>query len=283
VFTRTQSLDFTAASSLPGSVNRGQTDVAAMTLTFTNPGSSQSSTVRLLGLRVQVQNETGSGIVPSSIVSQVVVSNGGETVLRKSSIETSGTEIDLTFASPVSIAAGGSAALTIALDIASSTTVPAFRIAIVDSTVFSARDALSGAPVSLTLRNGAYPVRTVVAQVVAPATEIDIAADSVAVNRVGRGQAGVELLGMRLGSPGIAGITSDVRVFAFSVVLEDTNGAAVPRPADFVSFLRVETPFQLLAARVLSPSDGPTSSTSTPAVLPRVKEPSKASAGNCSG
>ena len=257
IFTRTQSLDFTATSSLPASVNRGQTDVAAMTLSFSNPGTSQSSTVRLLGLRVQVQNDTGTGIIPSSIVSQVVVRIGGELVLRKSSIETSGAEIDLTFASPVSIIAGESATLTIALDIASSTTVPAFRLAIADSTVFSAQDALNGAPVSVTLQGGTYPVLTGVARVGAPATEIDIAADSLVVHRVGRGQAGVELLGMRLESPGIAGITSDVRVFGFSVVVEDTNGAAVPRPADFISFLRVETPFQLLAARVLSPSDGP--------------------------
>lgn len=257
VFTRTQSLDFTATSSLPASVNGGQTDVAAMTLIFNNPGGPESSPVRLLGLRVQVENGTGAGIVPSSIVSQVVVSNGAEVVLRKSSIESSGTEIDLTFASPVSIPAGESAALTIALDIASSTTVPAFRLAITDSTVFSARDALSGAPVSVALQGGTYPVLTAVARVGSQATEIDVAADTVVVHRVGRGQAGVELLRVRLESPGVAGITSDVRVFGFSVVVEDTNGAAVPRPADFLSFLRVETPFQLLAARVLSPSDGP--------------------------
>ena len=257
IFTRTQSLDFTATSSLPASVNRGQPDVAAIALSFSNPGGAQSSTVRILGLKVQVENETGTGIVPSSIVSQVVVRAGGEIVLRKSSIESSGAEIDLTFASPVSITAGGNAALTIALDIASSTTVPAFRLAIDDSTVFSVQDALSGAPVSVALQGGTYPILTGVARVGAQATEVDIEADSVVVHRVGRGQAGVDLLGMRLESPGIAGITSDVRVFGFSVVVEDTNGAAVPRPADFLSFLRVETPFQLLAARVLSPSDGP--------------------------
>ena len=256
VFTQAQRVDFEATSSLPAEVNRGQVDVAAMTLTFTNPGS-QASTVRLLGFRVQVQNETGAGIIPSALVAQVIVRDGANIVLRKSSIETSGSEIGLTFASPVSIAAGGSTALTVGLDIVSSTTVRAFRLAILDSTVFSAVDANTGAPVSVALRSGSYPVRTGVARVVAPATEIDIAADSVLVDRVGRGATGVELLGMRLQSPGIVGITSDVRVFGFSVVLEDTNGAAVPRPADFLSLLRVETPFQTLAARVLTPSDGP--------------------------
>jgi hypothetical protein len=256
VFTQTQSVAFAAASSLPPSVNRGQKNVTATSLEFTSLGGSQSSTVRLLGLRVRLEDGAGAGIVPSDLLGRIVVSEGGSTLLQKTALETSGSVIDLTLATPASIAAGGSATLTVSLDVLSSTTVPEFRLLVTDSTVFSAQDGNSGAPVSVT-HSGSYPVRTSVASVVAPATELDFAAGSPSVSRVGRGQTGIPLLGLQLRSPGIVGITSDVRLFSFSAVLEDTNGATVPRPADFLSFLRVETPVQALLTRSVSTAEGP--------------------------
>jgi len=256
VFTHTQSISFAATSTLPTSVNRGQQDVAAMSLAFTNPGNAQSSTVRLLGVRVRLEDATGAGIVPSSLLSKIVVREGGNVLLNKSSLETSGSDVDLAFASPTLVAAGASATLAISVDVLSSTTAPEFRLSIVDSTVFTVRDQLSGAPVAVT-QGGGYPVRTSVARVVAPATELDVAGQTPVTNRVGRGMADVPLLGARLQSPGIVGITSDVRLYAFSAVLEDTSGVTVPRPADFLSFVRVLAGTQTLVARPVSTAEGP--------------------------
>jgi len=256
VYTPAQSVAFSAASTLPPSVNRGQTNVAATSLQLTNPGGAQASPVRILGLRVRLEDGAGAGIVPSGLLGRVVVSEGGNTLLQKTALETSGSVIDLTFTSSTSIAAGAGANLTVAVDLLSSTTVPEFRLSITDSTAFQAVDALSGAPVAVT-HSGSYPVRTSVASVVAPATALDFTAAAPSVSRVGRGQAGVPLLGVQLQSPGIAGISSDVRLFSFSAVLEDTNGATVPRPADFLGFVRVETPVQVLLSRAVSPAEGP--------------------------
>src|SRR5262249_29840039 len=130
------------------------------------------------------------------------------------------------------------------------------RLSVVDSTAFAAADANSGAPVAVS-QSGTYPVRTAVARVVAPATELDVAGLPTGVSRVGRGAAGIPILGLRLNSPGVAGITSDVRLYAFSAVLEDTNGAAIGRPADYLSSIRVESGSQALMARPVSAAEGP--------------------------
>src|SRR6185295_3410052 len=174
VFTHTPSLTLTASSSLPPSVNRGQQGVAAASLQFTNPGGAQSSTARVLGFRIRLEDGAGAGIVPSDLLERVVVSQGGSTLLQKTSLETSGSTIDLTLASPASVAAGASATLTVLVDVLASTTAPEFRLSIVDSTVFTADDAVSGAPVSVT-RPGGYPFRTSIASVVTPAVELDFA------------------------------------------------------------------------------------------------------------
>lgn len=256
VFTHTQSISFAATSALPPSVNRGQQDVAATSLAFTNPGGAQSSTVRILGVRIRIEDATGAGIVPSSLLSKVVIREGGNVLLQKTALETSGNDVDLPLASPASVAAGATATLSISVDVLSSTTAPEFRLSVVDSTAFTAQDQLSGAPVSVT-QSGSYPVRTAVTRVVAPATELHVAGQTPALDRVGRGKADVPLLAVQLQSPGIVGITSDVRLYAFSAVLEDTNGVTVPRPADFLSFVRVVAGTQTLVARPVTGSEGP--------------------------
>jgi hypothetical protein len=82
-------------------------------------------------------------------------------------------------------------------------------------------DQNDAAPVSVTSAAG-FPFRTTIANVVAAATELDIAGVAPGSSRVGRGTAGVALLGLNLQSPGITGITSDVKLYAFAAVLEDT-------------------------------------------------------------
>jgi len=256
VFEQTQSVDLTATSSMPASVNRGQEAVVPLSLEFANAGA-EASTVRLRELRLEVQDEAGAGIIPSSVINQVAASVGAQIHLLKTDIETGGSEITLTLASPVSIEAGETVALTIAIDISASTTVPIFRLAIRDGASFVAEDANSGAPVSIILQSGSYPVLTGLARVFAPATELDVAALATAPERAGRGEAGVPLVSLRIESPGLAGITSDVRVFGFSVVLEDTNGATVGRPRDFLDRIQVEATARILTDRPIGPSEGP--------------------------
>ena len=52
---------------------RDYDDVLPLTLTLSNPGPSGSSDVRLLGLRLRVEDGAGAGIVPSSVLDRVEV------------------------------------------------------------------------------------------------------------------------------------------------------------------------------------------------------------------
>jgi hypothetical protein len=256
VFEQTQNLELAPTSSMPASVNRGQEAVIPLLLDFTNAGE-EASTVRLRELRLDVQDETGAGIVPASVISQVTARVGAQIHLLKTDIEASGSEVTLTLASPVSIEADETAELTIAIDISASAMAPIFRLAILDSASFVAEDANSGAPVSIALQSGSYPILTGLARVVAPATELQVSALATTPERVSRRQAGVPFLTLRLDSPGLPGITSDVRVFGFSVALEDTNGATVGRPGDFIDRIQVEAISRLLTDRPIAPSEGP--------------------------
>jgi len=259
VFQSVSSIDYTATSSMPATVSRGQTDVIPLSLTFTNNGGAQAASVRLSALRIRVEDGTGAGIVPSDLLTAVTVGMGTTVLLRKTTLENAGAEVQLTLASPVTVDAAQSATLSLRLDISSSATASDFRVVISDSTWFAASDVNSGAPVNARLQGSTYPVRSGLARLVSPALNLDVAAVPAPPARVGRGQAGVPLLTLRVENPGQTGFTSDVRISSFEVTVSDTNGVAVPRASDYLGRIRVRTALQtLLSDRIVYATDGST-------------------------
>jgi hypothetical protein len=247
IFLQAQNLDLTPIESMPFSINRGQTDVVPLSLTLTNGGGAGASAVRFLWLRLRVEDELGTGIVPSELLSRLVVKEGSNEYLVKDGgeIETSGAVLDLLLDDPVVIDAAGQATLSLALDISASTTVPNFRLVIADGTWFDAEDATNGVTVSVDLDPGeSYPVRSGLARIVAEATEFDVAADSVSAGSaidVGQGQEDVPLLTLDVLNPGPVGLGADVRVTTFEISLADSAGTILADPGAVLDWIRVST------------------------------------------
>src|SRR2546427_2847552 len=224
VYQSVSSVDYSATSSMPASISRGQTGVIPLSLTFVNNGGAQAATVRVLGLRIRLEDGSGLGIVPSDLLTAVTGSARATVLLRKTTIETSGAEVQLTLPSPLPVPAAQGATLSLGLDISSTATAPNFRVVIADSTWLSADDGNSGAPVNARLQGSTYPVRSGLRRIGSNATRLDVSARPSAPARVGRGQGGVTLLTLRVNSPGQNGITADVQISSFDVGLRDTNG-----------------------------------------------------------
>ena len=256
VYTPVAALDFSAAPSLPNTVNRGEQGVAALALTLANNAGPDGSSARLLGLRIRLEDEGGTGVVPSSLLSRVVVAQGTTTHLVKTALEAAGAEVTLPLATTVVVAPGAGVTISLRLDVDPATTVPSFRVVIVDATYLTADDAVSGASVPPLLQGSAYPIRTAVARVVASPTRLDVAPAAAGTSRVGRGQADIPLLTLRLSSPGQSGVTSDVQVSALAIAAVDTFGTPLARIADVLGRVRVHSALQSLADRIVYATDG---------------------------
>jgi hypothetical protein len=98
VFQGVTNIDYSAASSMPATISRGQTDVIPLSLTFTNNGGAQATPVRIVALRMRVEDGSGVGIIPSDLLTAVAVSAGSTKLLRKTALENSGAEVQLTLA-----------------------------------------------------------------------------------------------------------------------------------------------------------------------------------------
>ena len=251
-------IPFTAASSMPVTVTRGQADVVPLSLSFARVDGPEAAPVRLVGLRLRLEDGTGNGIVPSNLLTGVTVGSGTTVYLRKTALETSGAEIALPLTLPALIEGGQSLGLTFRLDISSSATQPNFRVVIADSTWLTTEDANSGAPVTARLQGSAYPIRSSIGRIVTEATSLQVASQPLTPIRVGRGEPGDTLLTLRVENPGLDGITSDVRISSFDIGLTDTNGVALARPSEHLGRIRVRTAFQVLTDRTVLATDGAT-------------------------
>jgi hypothetical protein len=258
VFVAAQHLDLTPVQTMPIRVNRGQTGIVPFSLTLVHPGGADASDVRVDRLTVRLEQESGAPIVPAALLSRVEVNEGTSVYLVKTALETSGSEVDLPLAAPVTVTGTQPATISIRLDIDTLTTVPTFRMVLDDSTRISARDATNGAPVVVRLQQGSYPLRSDVATVVAEATQLDVTALPPDTVRTSRGGHDATLLCFRLESPGVSGISSDVRVASMAVALTDSAGLDRVPPGVVVSELRLQAGSQVLARHTVTAVEGDT-------------------------
>lgn len=265
-----QTVDLFPVESMPFSINRGQTDVVPLTLTFAHPGGALVSPIRVRGFRVSLENDVGEGVVPADLLSRVVVNEGPTEYLVKTALETSGSQIDLPLTTPVVVPPAGQATLNLRLDISDSTIVPTFRVAIADSTWFTVEDAVDSALVDVALQEGVYPIQSGLARVVADAAQLDVAAVPDSAQQVSQGQNDVPFLLLELVSPDPGGIASDVRLGMFDVQLTDSAGAVLTNPGALMDRIRVRTDFQTLLDRSLTAADD---STMTLALTPILSVP----------
>ena len=248
VFREAQELQMFPIGTLPFSVNRGQEDIIPLSLTFRNEGDEEESNIHLKSLRVRVEDQNGEGIVPADLLTRIVVNEGSRVYLEKTAdqIETEGVEVNLALQSPVVITTFEPVTLNLKLDVSPETTVQTFRLVIEGASWAEAEDATSGAPVSITLQNGSYPVRSGLARIVAEATNVRALGDPPQIRRVNVGQNGVELLTFHLENVGLDWITSEARVGAFEIETCGGDGQPMAEPFLFLDQIRVRTPLHLL-------------------------------------
>ncbi|MCK5618056.1 MAG: hypothetical protein KAJ17_01590, partial [Candidatus Krumholzibacteria bacterium] len=242
VFDQAIGVELFPIESMPFLISRGQTGVVPLSLTFVAPGGAGVSQARVRALRLRVEDGQGGGIVPSSLLSRVVVSEGNTIYSDKTTLETGGSEIDLTLSTPAVIPAQEPITLSIRLDILATTVVPEFRIVLIDSTRIIADDAISGAPVTVTVPQGSWPVASGLGRVTAPPTEMDVDVVATPDGSAGWGQKDVELITLRLTNPGVAGVTSDAATASIRVGLVDNSGTPVSTPSAVFERLRVRGP-----------------------------------------
>lgn len=143
------------SNNMPLYVDSSGQDVAVVNYTFYNTNNNGND-LQITELRMRIENSLIQGIVPSSVVSRVVVEDikGAPVYLIDNTIEGSGDTITLDlFPANLFISANTSKTVSIVLDITSTPSATNFQIALTDSTNVKAEDDILSIPAT----NYAYP------------------------------------------------------------------------------------------------------------------------------
>ncbi len=258
VYQHADHVDLYEVETMPASVNRGQANVVPFALTFDNPGGTLASDVRLSHVRFRLEDEAGALVRPAKVLARAELNEGSVVFGSRTTFDTTATELDLPLVPPAVVAPSHPTTLNLRLDVLESTTVPGFRVVLLDSTMLTAVDATSGAPVIARVGGGGWPVRSNVARVVSDAAPVTVAAIAADTLRVARGATSVPLVRVRLTSPGVPGISSDVRLSAFAIDVRDSAGGPVADAATWLGALRARSGASLAGARAVFAGDGAT-------------------------
>ncbi len=267
---RATSMGVLPVGNVPFSINRGETGVVPLSLTFSHDGDSNTSDILLRHMRLRVEDDTGAGIVPAAILAQLAVREGSRTYYASTALPTSGAVIDLDLAPALRITPDEPSTVSFQCDILPTTTVPVFRLVLLDATAFVAEDATEGTPVTVHPAPGSFPIQSGTGQVRSAPVELDVATLPATPQRIGRGQTQVALLGLRLSNPGVPNVTTNVRVGAFECSIVDAAGNTLPLPGSAFQSLRIKSGALTLEERSLVSSTDPfvTFTLSIPALVP---------------
>ena len=237
-------LELFPVANMPLTINRGQEGVVPLTLTFTNPTGANGSGALLQSLQICLRDDTGSGVVPADLLTRVTLVEGGDIYIEKTTLETTGNQIYLTLSRPVRVSTIEPVTLGLQLDISPTTTTTAFLVEITSADWFNAVDEVSGAPVSVALAEGTFPIQSGLGRLLVEATGLQVASASTAPLQAGEGQAAVSLMRLNLLNSGTEGLGSDVKIGSLSVSFTDTFGVPLAVPGDVLDRIRVEGPLQ---------------------------------------
>ena len=246
VFEPASGLDLFAVTNMPFTINRGQTDIVPLSLTFINPSGAGGADGLIRSLRFCLKDDTGTGIVPADLLARVVVNEGGITYLDKTNLETTGNQVTLTLNDPVVVTNHEPVTLSLRLDLRGDTAVPAYLVEITSDTWIEAEDAVSGAAIGVALQDGIFPIQSGLGTLLIEAVNLQVAAVAMAPRQVGSGQRDVTLLAMKLLNPGVSGLGSEIRVGSLAFSLTDTLGVPLAAPSQVLENLRILSPLQTL-------------------------------------
>lgn len=238
-------LDCYPTTSLPASVNKGQTGLAPITLTLANPGADTVADVALTGLRLRLTDHAGgAGIVPDDLVDAIAVFEGTNVYAALDTLPTSGAEIDLVFADPAVITHREPVTLGVRLDLNLNTTATSFVVSIEDATFMTAVDGVNGTTVPVVLADGDFPLRTGEAHLTAPAGIMAVAMAAGPDHSASPGQADVPLATFDVTNAAGDASSSAINLLSLAFVLRDGAGNTVTLPRGVLGDVEVHSAYQ---------------------------------------
>jgi hypothetical protein len=238
---------------IPLTINEGQVNVPLAKIILNNPGNSLTASGQVYNLKLQVSDNSGAPIVPSSLFSKISVTDLSGTIIygiKDSTIESSGNIINIPLINAIGIPAASSATVTVRANISSSTAADDFKIIITAGSDILARDINSFSPASVTSVTSVYTSPSALLS-----SSLKAGTEALMPKTLYAGQAGIQIMRISLSSPLSFGEGNTIMAYGITLTARDINGSPVTADS-FLSVIRtsVYSPSVSDSTQITAPS-----------------------------
>ena len=171
------SLGINHINKMPSVITTNQQFVYAEDFVITHPNTGNYPAIEVKGITLNVEDNLGNTIVPSSVISKLtILDSGNNTIISYSSIPSSGYKIYLDFPSPILLLTGTSKTLKVYIDVPLTPSGNYVKLNLNSSLNVNAVDGNSHViPVTVLADSGdVFPMKTSAAQILNAATDVKV-------------------------------------------------------------------------------------------------------------
>ncbi len=221
----------------PQNINKGATNVELMKILVENPGDTNTASAEMYNLKLYLQDGSGAPLIPHDLFSKISITDESGSIKYRvktaETLETSGNEINFPFTTALGISGADSVTIAVKADIAASTIINNFKLAVNSASDMTCRDRNSFliAPVS----TAALPFYSSLALL---SSSFLVSHTPRMPSNIYKGQAGIHALDLLLGSPLSFG-SGNILVRGLTLTARDAAGSPVDM-SSVLSGIRLE-------------------------------------------
>jgi hypothetical protein len=254
IHNRAVGIPVTLSNLAPATANQGQDNVQLLGVSIDYlSGDSLSVPLDLEGLKITIEDGTGTPIPPNQILENAILTDPNGTDLVFSVVDSLTNPLHLYLQTPITVGPGQVTSIGANCDIASTATFTPFRIrvdALGDVRLFDAND---GATVS-TISSNTFPWQTTLITINSPAESLLVSTTSGQTIYANTGQTDLSMFSVDFLSPGTPNTAREI-VTDLTLNFTDTAGVAIV-PSTVVTEIRLMNGSQTLATQDVIPSVG---------------------------
>ncbi len=208
-------------NTMPATVTNGQTGVMPFTFQFAN---STASTISINGITITVENQSGAGIIPYSILQKIsLIDDKGNTDYSTTSIPSSGSTIYLPFSSALNVGPSASDVVSVFVDIANNTYTSIFALDL------SRTADVQWLPITANVQADAsdsFPMKSGATIVQLKPLQGQISHNDVIPTTVSTGESDIFAEILNLNNPNVTG-TADIMLTGITITVEDDTNTVI--------------------------------------------------------
>ena len=241
---------------MPYAVNKGQQNITAMKLSFSNEGSANGANILITRMILNIENSSDTGIIPKTAISRLYIKDiSGVIYGDVLTIPDYGDSVSIALTTPITVQTGERKEVYAVVDINPDAVANDFKLSLKSASGIIARDANSYDIINVSADPGySFPMKTSAALIQNISQTLNISHYGIITPTVNKGDSNIAAIYFEFFNPAPSGY-SDIIINGLTITVENETGTGII-PSSVISRLKVAGNSTIYGEQNIIPSSG---------------------------